>query len=129
MWDYQAGAADLESLEEVGYRIGLMSSGGRVEDALSEAIYREIEDKYRQVRKDRADLRIIWISLGRDYLKCGRYELEGMGSFKRMPRTAANTVTSAVLAHRAAGTCQLLTNVVLCPGRNLQDMLIDVRND
>ena len=128
VWDYEAGAPDLESLEEVGYHVGLMSSGGNVEDALSEAIYREIEEKYRQIRDaEGADLRMIWISLGRDYLTCNQYELEGMGSFKSMPRTAAKTVALAVQSHGAAGLCELLTHVALCPGRDLQDMLLDTR--
>ena len=128
VWDYEAGAPDLESLEEVGYHVGLMSGGGKVEDALSEAIYREIEEKYRQIRDaEGADLRMIWISLGRDYLTCNQYELEGMGLFKSMPRTAAQTVALAVQSHRAAGLCESLTHVVLCPGRDLQDMLLDTR--
>ncbi len=128
VWDCEDGAPDLESLEEVGYHVGLMSSGGKVEDALSEAIYREIEEKYRQIRDaEGADLRMIWISLGRDYLTCNKYELEGMGTFKGMPRTAAKTVALAVQSHRAAGLCELLTHVVLCPGRDLQDMLLDTR--
>ena len=129
VWDWEAGAPDLESLEEVGYHVGRMSSGGKVEDALSEAIYREIEEKYRQIRHPEGTyLRIIWISLGRDYLTCNRYELAGMGLFKRMPRTAANTVALAVQSHRAAGLCELLTHVALCLGRDSQDMLLDTRS-
>lgn len=128
VWDREGGAADMESLEEIGYHVGLMSSGGKVKDALSEAIYREIEEKYRQIRHlEVADLRIIWISLGRDYLTCHQYELEGMGLFKSMRRTAAKTVALAVQSHRAAGLCELLTHVALSPGRNLQDMLLDAR--
>lgn len=128
VWDGEFGAQDLESLEEVGYHGGVMSSGGKVEDALSEAIYREIEEKYRQIRDAAdADFRIVWISLGRDYLTCNKYELEGMGLFKSMPRTAAATAVSAVQSHRAAGLCELLTHVAICPGRDLKDILVDTR--
>ena len=105
VWDYEAGAPDLESLEEVGYHVGLMSSGGKVHDALSEAIYREIEEKYRQIRGAQGtNLRMIWISLGRDYLTCGLYELPGIGSLKNMSRTISGFVASAVQSHRI-GLC------------------------
>ena len=125
VWDVEVGAENLESLEEVGYHAGLMTSGGKVEGALSEAIYREIEEKYRQIRDADAHYRIIWISLGRDYLTCNKYELEGMGLFKSMSRTAASTAAQAVQSHREAGLCELLTHVVICPGRNLKDIVVD----
>jgi len=129
VWDWEGGAENLETLDEVGYRAGLMSTGGKVEGALSEAIYREIEEKYRQVRSADATLRIIWISLGRDYLTCGLYELEGIGSFAKMPRTSAKTVALAVQSHRESGLCQQLTHVALCPGRNLDDLLVNLRSE
>lgn len=129
VWDRESGAPNLESLVDVGYRVGMMSSGGKVVDAISEAIYREIEDKYPQVRDlQDAALRVIWISLGRDYLTCNLYELEGMGgSFTHMPRTAAKAVALAVQAHCESGLCQLLTHVALCPGRELEDLMVDAR--
>jgi len=105
-----------------------MSSGGKVHDALSEAIYREIEEKYRQIRDGQGtDLRIVWISLGRDYFTCGLYELPGIGSLKNMSRTIFGFVASAVQSHRDAGLCELLTHVVVSSGRDLGDLLLDAR--
>lgn len=129
VWDWEAGGTDPESLEETGYHIGLMSQGKKVTEALWDAIYREIEEKYRQVRDVEADLLIIWISLGRDYLTCSQHELEGIGLFKTMRGTQEETAALAIQSHLAAGLCKRLTHVVISPGRDLPDLFIKTRAD
>lgn len=123
VWDAQAGSV------ESGLFIGTMHSGGAVEAAIGEAVYREIEDKYRQLKFCEAENRILWISLGRDYLTAGRYELPGIGVSGKMQRTVTAALRTAVQDILATGTYEQLSRVVLSPGRDEQDIVVSLRDD
>jgi hypothetical protein len=123
VWEYQEG-----DLEADGYRLGLMASGGNVEQAISGAVYEEMSEKHRQLRDSQTDIRIVWISLGRDYYAAGAYESDGVSVFAGMSGTRAATVASTVQAIRDAEICKQLTHIVLCYGADGSDELISLRD-
>jgi hypothetical protein len=118
-WDSEWGS--LES----GAHMGLMVSGGKSVDAVSDAIYREIEGKYPQLKKSKheADGMILWISLGRDYLTAGLYELPYVGPLVRMSN-AKKALDVALRQIRSTGLYDGLCNVVLSRGRDNSDLVL-----
>jgi hypothetical protein len=96
----RADVWDAQDEPEPGMKVGLMSSGGKWPDRLGEAVYREIEGKNRQLRKHRdSAIGVLWISLGRDYLTAGKYELPGVGLSQNMKRTDFAAVMEAVVVN------------------------------
>lgn len=120
VWDRTWG-----SLED-GVFMGLMSSDGLAPEAISEAIYREIEEKYPQLKRSSESVGgcILWISLGRDYLTAGVYELSGADTFGRMTRSATHALEAAIRDIVATDAYELLSHVVLCRGRDYADLVV-----
>jgi len=120
VWDEQWG-----SLED-GIFMGLMTDDGPAPDAISEAVYREIEEKYPQLKRSGGSVggRILWISLGRDYFATGVYELFGANTFGRMTRSANHALEAAYRDIAATGGYERLSHVVLCLGRDHEDLVV-----
>jgi hypothetical protein len=110
-----------------GSTVGTLSRGGKAQHAISEAVYREIEDKSRQLKLHRSDAAMIWISLGRDYLTAGRYELPGVGGLRNLKGTLSDSVFSAAENVLSADISRHVSSVVLSPGSDLRDIEIAIR--
>lgn len=118
VWDRQVGSG------ESGLFMGMISSNGKVLEAVSEAIYRKIEEKCPQLKPlCPGDSRIVWISLGRDYLTAGRYELPAVGVLSKMPETALSTLRTAVGQIKATGLYPYFSYAVLSLGRDKDDLV------
>jgi len=118
VWDAESGSI------ESGLHVGIIVSEGKSNGALWEAIYREVEGKWRQLGQFamQPSGRIAWISLGRDYLTAGRYELPGVGLWVKMniPKVALD---AAVQQIRDTGLYVDLSHVVLSLGRDKDDLV------
>jgi hypothetical protein len=125
VWDEKLG-----SIRE-GIEIDVSWSEKKPIEALSDAIYREIEDKYPQFKKSKhqADGFILCISLGRDYFTAGRYELPNVAL--RVIRSNTSTKRALALALQQIGATGLysdLSHVVLSVGRDEADLLLPELN-
>jgi hypothetical protein len=111
---------------EAGIKMDFVTSRGKAPEALLEAFYREIEDKYPQLKKaDRqADGMIVWISIGQDYLPAGKYEPNNVGLFVRMPNTIRQALCDAVTQIKATGSYAGLSHVVISCGRDRSDLVL-----
>jgi hypothetical protein len=120
VWDQTWG-----SIED-GVFMGMMTEDGPAPEAISEAIYREIEQKYPQLKRSSESVAgcILWISLGRDYFAAHGYQLFGADTFGRMTRSATHALEAAVRDIVATDTYELLSHVVLCPGRDHADLVV-----
>lgn len=124
VWDWQLGSLEL------GIHMGVMVGEGKSNEALSDAIYREVEGKCQQLRKSnkQSDGWIVWISLGRDYLTAGLYELPSVGTWVKMsiPKRALET---AVRQIKDARLYINLSHVVLSLGRDNEDLVSPELNE
>jgi len=118
VWDYELGSI------ESGIHAGLMVGGGKSDENLPDAIYREVEGKYQQLKNStkQADGGIVWISLGRDYLTAGLYELLGVGTWVKMS-TPKRALDVAIQQIRGTGLYVDLSHVVLSMGRDNNDLV------
>ena len=118
VWDLGIGSV------ESGIPMGMQVSGGKSVGTLSGAIYSKIEDKYPQLKKSihKADGMIVWISLGRDYLTAGRYELPDVGLQLRMSN-AKKALDLAFQQIRNTGLYSSISYVVLSRGRDNDDLI------
>lgn len=129
-WDESYG-----DLERDGYTIGVMnqrrSEGDRPKavDAISEAIYRKVEEKYRQLElvPGQEGARLLWISLGRDYFAAGRYELPGVDEMQRTQHYI-DGIQDAIRYFESQNAYAGLS-VVLSLGRNNDDVIAEVSSD
>ena len=119
VWDAEAGS--VESGVYLGFSHG---PGGKSDDRLSDAIYRETEGKCQQLRRsgEQSTGWIVWISLGRDYLGPGPYELPNVGLLALM-RTPKRALEDAMVHIREVGLYEELSYVVLSLGRDLDDLI------
>ena len=119
VWDWESGSI------ASGAHVGMEASGGRSVRTLFDAIYREIEGKYPQFKKSKcqADGRIVWISLGRDYLTAGRYELPDVGLQVRMSNPE-RALELALREIKGTGGYPGLSHVVLSRGRDHIDLVL-----
>ena len=103
---------------------GTMSQRGSAPIAIHEAVYREVEEKSRQLRNAGPCLGIVWISLGRDYFIAGKYELSGVGVMKNMRRTMTEALIGAVADCQSTGLYAHIGHVILSLGRDLEDLVV-----
>jgi hypothetical protein len=117
VWDIEAG-----SLQEDGYHVGSMVGGGASVEALSEAIYREIEEKAPQL-KGAGGEGVLWVSLGRDYLATGLYELPGVGLLVKMSNPN-RALLDAMRYKDESGLYKDVSHVIVSLGRDLDDLVV-----
>ena len=127
VWDESYG-----DLEKDGYMIGVMNErhrgrGSKAVAAISEAIYRKVEDKYKQLQQvsDQDALHFLWISLGRDYINAGRYELPGVDEVGRT-ENYIDALQDTIAFFEGEGAYGGLRIVLSC-GRDNPDTVVEVQ--
>ena len=104
--------------------VSVMYGDGKSNERLEYAIYHEAVYKYQQFKKPtiQSDGWIVWVSLGRDYLTAGKYELPGVSTWVQMsiPERALNHALEQI---RCTGSYSNLSHVVLSLGRDNKDLI------
>jgi hypothetical protein len=96
--------------------VGTMTSDGAVEDAIGEAVYREVEDKHRQLRDVGDGKSALWISLGNDYFVNSTYSLPSMSLLSSFRQVPAKILQDTWESLRRTGSYRKLNHIVLAGG-------------
>jgi hypothetical protein len=122
VWDSKWGSLKGGAQLQIAFR----GPGGKSSEALFGAVYAKVEGKYPQFEKSQykadGNLLLLWISLGRDYLAAGKYELPDV-QLNVMMNSTQSVLDNAVRQIKETGSYSDLSHVVLSRGRDYDDLV------
>jgi hypothetical protein len=106
----------------------LVWQGDGSEQKLADELFDKIEAKHEQLGKVSATYikHIVWISLGRDYFTAGLYERSLTGLRRKMPGYVSDALNLAVARVSHEMQYPQLAYVVVCRGREEDDIIVEI---